>query len=340
MIDKLKKLLPDQSKVFLLDGNESPTIESDYDFIVSGSFTALINSSQFLSKDIVLILEDPSADLTQSIPSNIYYTRSHRYFNNFQKRYFHFFRKKRDQLTSYSLSVIIPCKDEAQNILQSLDNFPQFDNPVEIIYCIDPSTDGSLEIAKSLKAPYENATIKVINGPDTGKSSNVWNGFDIATGDILAILDGDLTIPSAELKKCYDILTKESIDFINTTRTKTNLLTSKEMPLFNFWGNNFFAFLFSLILKQKLTDTLAGTKLLWRKDYLRIKPGIGRWQIKDKWGDFELLLGASTIGLKIQEVPVQYVSRTYGQSKMNKRLSNGLRMATITLSALLFFAFL
>ena len=101
------------------------------------------------------------------------------------------------------------------------------------------------------------------------------------------------------------------------------------MKLFNFIGNSFFASLFSLLFKKKITDTLCGTKIFYRKDWIKIKKNISNWGVKDLWGDFDLLIGAYKNNLKITEVPVTYYERKEGNTKMTFVFLNALRMLLI-----------
>jgi hypothetical protein len=78
----------------------------------------------------------------------------------------------------------------------------------------------------------------------------------------------------------------------------------------------------SFILGQKITDTLCGTKALYKKDFLNMKMG------RDKWGDFDLLLGAANLKSKIAEVPIHYKMRKSGKSKM-KALKHGFNFLTV-----------
>ena len=91
-------------------------------------------------------------------------------------------------------------------------------------------------------------------------------------------------------------------------------------------GNKFFSVAFTYLLGQRVKDTLCGTKVLWRSDWERIKPMLGRWGTEDRWGDYELLFGAAKLNLKILDLPVHYQERIYGSTKMTKVFRNGLVM--------------
>ena len=88
-------------------------------------------------------------------------------------------------------------------------------------------------------------------------------------------------------------------------------------------------------MDQKVKDTLCGTKVMWRKDYFRIKKFIGKWGIEDLWGDYDLLFGAAKVNLKIIDLPIHYFDRVYGETKMTQVVKNGVRMLRISIAALL-----
>ena len=90
----------------------------------------------------------------------------------------------------------------------------------------------------------------------------------------------------------------------------------------------------SYILETTIKDTLCGTKVLWREDYYRIRKLRGNWGTSDKWGDYELLFGAVKCNLKIIDLPIHYMERLYGETKMTNRIENGSRMLRLCLSAL------
>lgn len=229
---------------------------------------------------------------------------------------------------NYSVSVIIPCKNEEKNIEGCLEEIPDFQAATEVIFCDDQSTDNTKEEILRLRPKYPNQKIILVTGPGQGKAKNVWAGFRRASGDILIIFDGDKAVPGNYLWDCYALLKGGEAELINTTRM-TQKVSGKAMPLFNQIGNKFFAMLFTQILGQKVTDSLSGTKALFKKDFELLDPCLGQWGVEDKWGDFELLLACKLLGLRYREIEVSYRPRSYGVSKMTNRIRNGLRMLLI-----------
>ena len=139
----------------------------------------------------------------------------------------------------------------------------------------------------------------------------------MATGDILAIYDADMTVPANEIEKFYDAIVENKGDFINGSRL-VYPLQKESMRVLNFFGNKFFSLAFSWILGQPLKDTLCGTKVLWKTDYDKIKKGRTFFGDFDPFGDFDLLFGAAKLSLKIVDLPVHYGERVYGTTNISR----------------------
>lgn len=235
--------------------------------------------------------------------------------------------------TPYPVSVIIPCKNERENIERIVTDMPQMGKHTEIIFCDDRSTDGTADEVLRMIKKYPERDIRLVHGPGICKSKNVWAGFEAAKGEILMIFDADVTVSAKELPYFYEALTEGKGDFINGSRLVYSM-QENAMTLSKMAGNKFFSLLFSYILDQKIKDTLCGTKVFWRSDYLKLKKYIGHWGAVDLWGDYDLLFGASKLNLKIIDLPVHYFDRTYGSTKMSNAIANGLRMLKISFVAL------
>ncbi len=224
-----------------------------------------------------------------------------------------------------SVSVVIPCKNEKGNVEEAVRRIPGLAARTEIIFCDDQSTDGTAEEVLRVQASYPDKNIRLECGPGICKSRNVWTGFNAATGDILMILDADLTTIPEELPYFIDVIASGQAEFVNGSRL-VYPVPKGAMNGANMLGNKFFSVAFTYLLGQRVKDTLCGTKVLWRNDWERIKPFLGTWGTEDRWGDYELLFGAAKLNLKILDLPVHYQERIYGSTKMTKVFRNGLVM--------------
>jgi hypothetical protein len=227
-----------------------------------------------------------------------------------------------------TVSVVVPCRNEVGNVQHAVKRIPEMGRHTEILFCDDQSTDGTAGEVRRMQEFYPDKDIRLVEGPGICKAENVWTGFRAARGDVLMILDADLTVMPEELPMFLRALLTSRGGFVNGSRL-VYPMPHLAMKFVNMIGNKFFGLVFSFLLDQRIKDTLCGTKVLWRTDWLRMEPNLGRWGIKDLWGDYELLFGASKLHLEIVEVPVHYQERIHGVTKMTKVFSNGLRMLRI-----------
>ncbi len=239
-----------------------------------------------------------------------------------------------DTNQDFSVTIAIPCRNEAGNIEDAVKRIPQLGTHTEIIFGDDKSTDGTPDIVREMIAKYPEKDIKLVNSPGISKSYNVWECYEHAKGDILMILDADLTVIPEELPYFYEAIAKRRGEFINGSRL-VYPMHKDAMRLFNVIGNKFFSTAFTYILDTRIKDTLCGTKVMWRRDYERVKKLRGTWGIEDRWGDYELIFGAAKRHLKLIDLPVHYVDRTYGETKMTGRIKNGLIMLRMCKAALM-----
>ena len=228
-------------------------------------------------------------------------------------------------LDGLSVSVVIPCKNEKGNVEDAVRRIPPLAGRTEIIFCDDRSTDGTGEEVRRVQSCYPQKDIRLERGPGVCKSRNVWTGFDAAKGDVLVILDADLTTIPEELPYFIDVIASGQAEFVNGSRL-VYPVPKGAMNGPNMLGNKFFSVAFTYLLGQRVKDTLCGTKVLWRRDWERIRPMLGSWGTEDRWGDYELLFGAAKLNLKILDLPVHYQERIYGSTKMTKVFRNGLVM--------------
>lgn len=237
------------------------------------------------------------------------------------------------------VSVICPCRNEAGNVAQLAERLPAMGADTELIFVEGHSTDDTLERCREVAAAQPEKKIAVYVQPGRGKADAVRLGFARARGDILAILDADLSVAPEDLPQFCDALAGGKGEFVNGSRL-VYAMDPRAMRFFNLLGNKFFALLLGALLGQPIKDSLCGTKVLWRRDYERIAAGRDYFGSLDPFGDFDLLFGAAKLNLKIVEVPVRYRQRVYGETNIS-RFSHGwllLRMSARAARKLLFVA--
>jgi glycosyltransferase involved in cell wall biosynthesis len=150
-----------------------------------------------------------------------------------------------------------------------------------------------------------------------GKGNAVREAFHRATGEVLMILDADLTTPPEDLPKFYEALAEKKGEFINGCRL-VYPMEKQAMQLLNFFANMFFGVFFTFLLGQSIKDTLCGTKVLRKTDYLKIDQNRNYFGDFDPFGDFDLLFGAARLNLRIVEIIVRYKDRSYGSTQISR----------------------
>lgn len=230
-----------------------------------------------------------------------------------------------------SVTVVIPCRNEQGNIEAAIRRLPAFGSSLEVLFVEGNSTDGTREEIERVIRAYPGRTIRLLAQPGKGKGDAVRTGFAQATGDVLMILDADLTMPPEDLPKFYRALIGGKGEFINGCRL-VYPMEQQAMRMLNLLGNKFFSLAFSWLLNQRIKDTLCGTKVLSREDYRRIADNRAYFGDFDPFGDFDLLFGASKLNLKIVEVPIRYRARSYGETNI-RRFAHGWLLLKMTVYA-------
>lgn len=223
----------------------------------------------------------------------------------------------------FSTTVLIPARNENGNIENAILRMPNFGKHIEIIFVEGNSTDDTWQKIQEIHHKYKDTyDIKILQQPGKGKGDAVRAGYAIATGDILMILDADLTVPPEQLPKFYDAIATNKGGFINGTRL-IYPMEKNAMRFLNTIGNKFFSLAFSWLLEQPIKDTLCGTKVMFRKDYLKLVANRHYFGNFDPFGDFDLLFGAFKLNLKIIDMPIRYQERIYGDTNIS-RFKHGL----------------
>ncbi len=217
--------------------------------------------------------------------------------------------------TAPTCSVIVPARNEAGNIRAAVERMPRMGSHTEIIFVEGHSSDATWSVIEQVQRDAGGWDIRTLKQTGKGKGDAVRAAFAEAKGDILMILDADLTVAPEDLLKFFEAIASGRGEFINGSRLIYPRSRSA-MPWLNTLANKFFGAVFSYLLDQRLKDTLCGTKVLWRTDYEKIAAGRAYFGDFDPFGDFDLLFGAAKLNIQIVEVPIRYQPRTYGQSNI------------------------
>lgn len=215
------------------------------------------------------------------------------------------------------VSVVVPARNEAGNIEKILERVPEMGAGTELIFVEGGSGDNTYEAIEQAIPKFPNRKVKLMRQPGKGKGDAVRAGYAEATGDVLMILDADMTVPPEDLPLFYEALRTGKGEFINGVRL-VYPMGEKAMRFLNFLGNKFFSLAFTFLLGVPVKDTLCGTKVLTRSDYELLAANRDYFGDFDPFGDFDLLFGAAKMNLKIADLPIRYRDRTYGDTNINR----------------------
>ena len=215
------------------------------------------------------------------------------------------------------VSVIVPARNEAGNIRRIFEETPSLGAGTELIFVEGHSHDNTYETIEREIECWPERSAKLFRQTGKGKGDAVRLGFAEASGELLMILDADLTVPPEDLQRFYETWRTGKGEFVNGVRL-VYPMQERAMRFFNLLGNKFFSLAFSWLLGQSVKDTLCGTKVLSKQHYEMIAANRSYFGDFDPFGDFDLLFGAAKYNLKIADLPVRYRERTYGTTNIQR----------------------
>jgi len=216
-----------------------------------------------------------------------------------------------------SVSVIVPARNEAGNIKAIFERLPRMGSKTELIFVEGHSKDDTYAAIEKEIGNHPGTPGLLLKQEGIGKADAVRHGFEHANGEVLMILDADLTVPPEDLPRFYDVLVSGKGEFVNGVRL-VYPMEDQAMRGLNFLGNKFFSLAFSWLLGQSIKDTLCGTKVLWKEDYEKIAANRTYFGDFDPFGDYDLIFGAAKLNLKIVDLPIRYRERVYGSTNIDR----------------------
>lgn len=216
-----------------------------------------------------------------------------------------------------TVSIVVAARNEEGNVPEIFRRVPEIGAGTELIFVEGNSADDTYGAIEREMLRYPGRNVKLFKQPGKGKGDAVRTGFANANGDLLMILDADLTVAPEDLPLFYDAWRKGRGEYINGVRL-VYPMEEKAMRFFNLIGNKFFAMAFSWLLNQNIKDTLCGTKVLSRKHYESIAANRAYFGNFDPFGDFDLIFGAAKQNLRFVDLPIRYRERTYGETNIQR----------------------
>ncbi len=234
--------------------------------------------------------------------------------------------------TQPTVSVIVPARNEEGNVPAIFRRIPEMGAGTEVVFVEGGSADGTWQAAEREIAARPGKPYQLLKQQGKGKGDAVRLAFSHATGDILMILDADLSVAPEDLPRFLEALRSGKGDFINGVRL-VYPMEKRAMRFLNLLGNKFFSMAFSWLLGQEIKDTLCGTKVLWREDYERIAANRSYFGEFDPFGDYDLIFGAARLNLKIVDMPIRYRERTYGEPQISRFRDGALLLRMVAFAA-------
>ena len=231
-----------------------------------------------------------------------------------------------------SVSVVVAARNEAGNIDAIVNRLPSMGPNDELIFIEGGSKDDTWAKIRDAQTRYASKRIVIGQQDGKGKGDAVRKGFSLARNEVLMILDADMTVPPEDLPKFYHAIASGKGEFINGSRL-VYPMEKRAMRFLNLVANKFFAVAFTFVLGQRLKDTLCGTKVIARDNYLRLAKHRSYFGEFDPFGDFDLLFGAARMALDIVEVPITYRERTYGETNISRWRHGALLIAMLGFAA-------
>jgi hypothetical protein len=230
------------------------------------------------------------------------------------------------------VSVVVPARNEAGNIPEIFTRLPQMGRGTELIFVEGHSRDDTFDVIQAEITRHPEQPSQLLKQSGIGKGNAVREGFAAAYGDLLMILDADLTVPPEDLPRFYQALVSGQGELINGVRL-VYPMENQAMRFLNLLGNKFFTVAFSWVLGQPLKDTLCGTKALWRSDYERIAHNRAYFGDFDPFGDYDLIFGAVLLNRKIVDLPIRYRERKYGSTNIHRWVHGWLLFKMLLIAA-------
>ena len=220
-----------------------------------------------------------------------------------------------------SVSIVVAARNEEGNIEEIVKTLPALGTSTEIVFVEGGSKDNTWDEIVRVAGEHQEKKIKYARQDGEGKGDAVRKGFDMAMGDILMLYDADRTVPASDLAKFYEAIVSNKGEYINGSRL-IYPMEKQAMRFLNLVANKGFSIIFSWLLNQRIKDTLCGTKVISKEDYGILKANRPYFGDFDPFGDFDLILGAAKMDLKIVEIPIRYKERTYGNTNI-RRFAHG-----------------
>ncbi|HEX9745115.1 MAG TPA: glycosyltransferase family 2 protein [bacterium] len=211
------------------------------------------------------------------------------------------------------LSIIIPCYNEVDNIVDVLEKVLEVDVGLEkeIIVVDDGSSDGTMKVLEEIKEEKGDSNILKVHFSmlNSGKGFAIRIGLKYATGDIIIIQDADLEYDPYDYPKLLQPIIEGKADVVYGSRFMGKP-RPEGMAFANYLANKILAWTATLLYGKYLTDEATCYKA-FRKDV------IGSIKLECQRFEFcpEVTSKVLKKKYKLIEVPISYTGRTTLEGK-------------------------
>lgn len=208
-----------------------------------------------------------------------------------------------------SLSIIVPCYNEEDTIISSLQNLSKIKSKdMEIIVINDASTDNTLVLLQSNPDLYD---VLISHEENQGKGKAISTGLSLASKDYIVVQDADLEYNPLDLVEMKKIIEGGEADVVYGSRYLYNK-ARKVLPFWHSKVNYVLTFFSNMFTNLSLTDMETCYKMIPRSafDYISIREkGFGV--------EPEITAKLAKTNLVFYEYPVEYNPRS---RKMGKKI--------------------
>ena len=213
--------------------------------------------------------------------------------------------------------VIIPTYNEKENVEKIITKVMSLPNNFDVLIVDDGSPDGTANIVKELQKKYVNRLHIEERKGKLGLGTAYIHGFKYALRngyDYIFEMDADFSHNPDDLSRLYDACAKEGADFaIGSRYTKGGKVSN--WPLNRILMSYFASVYVRMILFISIKDTTAGFKCYTRKVLETLD--LDNIQFVGYAFQIEMKYKALKAGFKAKEVPITFVDRKEGYSKMS-----------------------
>ncbi|MDD6810099.1 MAG: polyprenol monophosphomannose synthase [Bacteroidales bacterium] len=216
--------------------------------------------------------------------------------------------------------VIIPTYNEKENIEKIIRAVFALEGGYHILVIEDGSPDGTAGIVRGLQAEFPKRLFMIERSGKLGLGTAYITGFRWAVGqgyDYIFEMDADFSHNPADLPRLYDACAKDGADLAIGSRY-CNGISVINWPIGRVIMSYYASVYVRSVLGMKVYDTTAGFKCYSRKVLETID--LDKVKMKGYGFQIEMKYSAYKLGFKIREVPVIFVDRTEGTSKMSSSI--------------------